>query len=247
MNFKYALIFVFLFSCKTIDKTSNVIFDQIYTNAGFTLVFDDVLLKNKTIDRNIDDRSLIIFQRNLKKNTQVKITNLINNKSIIGVVGTKANYPLFFNSVISKRIAAELEININEPYIQIVEINHNSTFIANKAKTFEEEKEVAEKAPVLEIGIKDLNTNNNKLSNETKSIEEFKYVIKIADFYYLKTAKLLKKRIISDLNINDVKINMLSKKQFRVYLGPYKNLNSIEKNFNKILKLEFENIEIIKL
>ena len=247
MNFKYALIFVFLFSCKTIDKTSNVIFDQIYTNAGFTLVFDDVLLKNKTIDRNIDDRSLIIFQRNLKKNTQVKITNLINNKSIIGVVGTKANYPLFFNSVISKRIAAELEININEPYIQIVEINHNSTFIANKAKTFEEEKEVAEKAPVLEIGIKDLNTNNNNLSNETKSIEEFKYVIKIADFYYLKTAKLLKKRIISDLNINDVKINMLSKKQFRVYLGPYKNLNSIEKNFNKILKLEFENIEIIKL
>ena len=247
MNFKYALIFVFLFSCKTIDKTSNVIFDQIYTNAGFTLVFDDVLLKNKTIDRNIDDRSLIIFQRNLKKNTQVKITNLINNKSIIGVVGTKANYPLFFNSVISKRIAAELEININEPYIQIVEINHNSTFIANKAKTFEEEKEVAEKAPVLEIGIKDLNTNNNNLSNETKSIEEFKYVIKIADFYYLKTAKLLKKRIISDLNINDVKINMLSKKQFRVYLGPYKNLNTIEKNFNKILKLEFENIEIIKL
>ena len=40
---------------------------------------------------------------------------------------------------------------------------------------------------------------------------------------------------------------MLSKKQFRVYLGPYKNLNTIEKNFNKILKLEFENIEIIKL
>ena len=247
MNFRYVLIFVFLFSCTTIDRTNKIIFDQTYSNAGFTLVFDEILFKNKTVDKKIDNRSLIIFQRNLKKNTQVKITNLINNKSIIGVVGTKAVYPLFFNSVISKRIATEIEINNNEPYIQIVEINRNSSFIANKAKTYDEEKEVAEKAPVLEIGIKDLNMNNNSLLNEAKSLEEFKYVIKIADFYYLETAKLLKKRIISELNIKDVKINELSKKQFRVYLGPYKNLNSIKKNYNKILKLEFENIEIIKL
>ena len=247
MNFRYVLIFVFLFSCTTIDKSNKIIFDQTYSNAGFTLVFDETLFKNKTVDKKIDNRSLIIFQRNLKKNTQVKITNLINNKSIIGVVGTKAVYPLFFNSVISKRIATEIEINNNEPYIQIVEINRNSSFIANKAKTFDEEKEVAEKAPVLEIGIKDLNMNNNSLLNEAKSLEEFKYVIKIADFYYLETAKLLKKRIINDLNIKDVKINELSKKQFRVYLGPYKNLDSIKKNFNKILDLEFENIEIIKL
>ena len=247
MNFRYVLIFVFLFSCTTIDRTNKIIFDQTYSNAGFTLVFDEILFKNKTVDKKIDNRSLIIFQRNLKKNTQVKITNLINNKSIIGVVGTKAVYPLFFNSVISKRIATEIEINNNEPYIQIVEINRNSSFIANKAKTYDEEKEVAEKAPVLEIGIKDLNMNNNSLLNEAKSLEEFKYVIKIADFYYLETAKLLKKRIINDLNIKDVKINELSKKQFRVYLGPYKNLDSIKKNFNKILDLEFENIEIIKL
>ena len=106
---------------------------------------------------------------------------------------------------------------------------------------------MAEKAPVLEIGIKDLNTNYKNLSNKDKNIKEFKYVIKIADFYYFKTAKLLKKRIISELNIKEVKINELSKTQFRVYLGPYNNLNNIRKNFNKILKLEFENIEILKL
>ena len=247
MNFRYILIFVFLFSCSNIDKTNKIIFDQTYSNAGFTLVFDNDLYKNKTIGKNIDDRSMIIFQRNLKKNSQVKITNLINNKSVIAVVGNKTHYPLFFNSVISKRIAEEIEININEPYVQIVEISGNSTFIANKAKTFDEEREVAEKAPVLEIGIKDLNTKYDSLSNEDKIIKEFKYVIKIADFYYLKTAKLLKKRIINELNIKEVKINELSKTQFRVYLGPYNNLNNIKKDFNKILKLEFENIEIVKL
>ena len=82
---------------------------------------------------------------------------------------------------------------------------------------------------------------------DSKTIKEFNYVIKIVDFYYFETAKLLKKRIISELNIKDVKINELSKTQFRVYLGPYKNLNNIKKDFNKILKLEFENIEVIRL
>lgn len=247
MNFKYIFIFIFLFSCKTIEKTDKINFDQTFSNAGFTLIYDEVLFKNKTINKIIDDRSLTIFQRNLKTNTQVKITNLINNKSVLAVVGKKANYPLFFNSVISKRIATEIEIDFNEPYVQIEEINKNSSFIANKAKTFDEEREVAEKAPVLEIGIKDLNIKTDILLNKDRSSEEFKYVIKIADFYYLETAKLLKKRIVNDLDIKDVKINELSKNQFRVYLGPYKNLNNLKKNFNKIMKLEFENIEIIKL
>ena len=247
MNFKYIFIFIFLFSCKTIEKPNKINFDQTFSNAGFALIYDDVLFKNKTINKIIDDRSLTIFQRNLKTNTQVKITNLINNKSVLAVVGKKADYPLFFNSVISKRIATEIEIDFDEPYVQIEEINKNSSFIANKAKTFDEEREVAEKAPVLEIGIKDLNIKTDILSNKNRSSGEFKYVIKIADFYYFETAKLLKKRIVNDLDIKEVKINELSKKQFRVYLGPYKNLNNIKKNFNKIMKLEFENIEIIKL
>ena len=247
MNFKYIFIFIFLFSCKTIEKPNKINFDQTFSNAGFALIYDDVLFKNKTINKIIDDRSLTIFQRNLKTNTQVKITNLINNKSVLAVVGKKADYPLFFNSVISKRIATEIEIDFDEPYVQIEEINKNSSFIANKAKTFDEEREVAEKAPVLEIGIKDLNIKTDILSNKDRSSGEFKYVIKIADFYYFETAKLLKKRIVNDLDIKEVKINELSKKQFRVYLGPYKNLNNIKKNFNKIMKLEFENIEIIKL
>ena len=76
---------------------------------------------------------------------------------------------------------------------------------------------------------------------------EFKYVIKIADFYYQETANLLKKRIKNELNLKNVKINELSKTEFRVYLGPYNNLISLKKVFNQILSLNFENIEIIKL
>ena len=114
------------------------------------MLFEPSLKKNKKISKNIDSRSLVIFQKYLKKDTMVKITNLLNNKSIIAKVGSKANYPEFYNSVISERIFNELEIDLVEPYVEIIALNNNSVFLANKAKMFDEEKKVANKAkPVI--------------------------------------------------------------------------------------------------
>ena len=74
-----------------------------------------------------------------------------------------------------------------------------------------------------------------------------KPVIKfLADFYFEKSAKQMKSRIIDETTINNVKINKISKTKFRVLLGPYNNLNSLKKSFNAINVLEFDNIEIIK-
>ena len=39
----------------------------------------------------------------------------------------------------------------------------------------------------------------------------------------------------------------LSKNNYRIYKGPFKNLESIKKDYKDIIKLNFENIEIIKL
>ena len=142
MNYRYILIFLFLFSCKYTPSTkinNEIIFEKSFSNTGFALVFEKDLKKNKIISKSIEDRSLVIFQRNLKKNTSVKVTNLINNKSLIAKVGVNSKYPNFYNSVISKRISDTLEIDVNEPYVEIKEINENSMFVANKAKTFDEE------------------------------------------------------------------------------------------------------------
>ena len=204
------------------------------------------LYSKKIISKTLDERSLVIFQKNLKRGVNVKITNNLNGKSTIATVGDKALYPSFYNSVVSKRIAKDLEINVDEPYIQILEINKNSTFLANKTKTYDEEKNVAEKAPVEEIGISDLSKNSDEIITITTK-STFKYVLKIADFYFFDSAKMLTNRIKSELNINSVKINEISDTKFRVYMGPYHNLNDLKDNFDKILKLEFENIEIIKL
>ena len=245
MNYKFVILFIFLFSCTTLEKEIDINFNQSYKNHGFALIFNEEDYNKKIINKYLNERSLIIFQKNLKPETKVKITNIINDKSVVATVGKKAVYPSFYNSVISKRIANELEIDLNEPYIKIQELNRNQSFIANKAKTFDEEREVAAKAPVDEIGIKDL---SKKIKEDKILIKtDFNYLIKIADFYYYKSAESLKNRIKNELNIKNVKINELSKTQFRVYLGPYKDLETLKKIFKKIEAIEFENIEIIKL
>ena len=250
MNYKkYLLIFILFASCSSIERIEPISKNQIlrdsFKSNGFTLLFNDSLKNDKIVSKKIDERSLTIFQNNLKKGTSVKITNLLNNKSLIAKVGDNVSYPLFFNSVISKRIFTELEIDISEPYIQIYEINENSIFVAKKAKTFDEEKEVANKAPVDGISIKDLNVNNDTNKNNKKK-KNFNYIIKIADFYFEDTAKMMKKRILNETNIKKVYINTISNNSFRVFLGPFKDLKSLENDFNSIKKLNFENIEFLK-
>ena len=248
MNYKYLILIFFLFSCTTnnVKKSKDIVFKDSYSNKGFTLIYDDSLKKKKIISKKIDERSLIIFQKNLTKGTTVKITNLINNKSILVKVGAKSNYPEFYNSVISKRIYKKLEIDKNEPYIEILEISKNSTFLAKKAKTFDEEKKVADKAPVEGVTINTIGISNDAKENKTSKSKNFKYIIKIADFYFLNTAKSLNNRIKDELKIKKVNIIELSKTQYRLYLGPYENIISLKKAFNVVSKLEFENIEIIK-
>ena len=152
MFYKKLLIlcfFILLNNCTTTTLTKNKnsnLLDNPFINKGFSLIYNDEFYDNKIISKKIDERSLVIFQKNLEKNTIVKITNILNNKSIIGTVGNNADYPLFNNAVLSTRIADEIDLNENEPYVEILEVLQDSVFIAKRAKTFEEEKNVATKA-----------------------------------------------------------------------------------------------------
>ena len=111
---------------------------------------------------------------------------------------------------------------------------------------YEEEKEVANKAPVEGISISDLSINKKKTKKNQKS-EKFSYIIKIADFYYKNTAELMQKRIKDELKLNNSRIIKISNTKFRVYFGPFDNLKSLKNAFDDINPLNFENIEIIKL
>jgi hypothetical protein len=249
MHYKYFFVIVVFFlltNCTSgnlsVNK-KNIILKKGFSNRGFALVFNQKDYDNGLISKKIDERSLIIFQKNLKKDISVKITNILNNKSLIAKIGKSSNYPTFNNSVISKRIAEELELNIEEPYIEITEISQNSMFIAKKAKTYDEEKNVAKKAPVKSININNLNIINASVKKKNK--KNFSYKIKIADFFFNDAAKLMVKRIISETVVRNPKIKKITKEKYRVYLGPFDNISTLQKSYDDISILEFDNIEII--
>jgi hypothetical protein len=241
MKFKYILIFFFIFSCTEntrIYKNEKIDFKKAFTSKGFTLVYDDSLYKKNIIKKKINDRSLDIIHSFLKQNTYVKIFNPNNSKFVIAKVKYKSEFPTIYNSVISKRIAKEIDLDINEPYIEIVEIKKNSTFIAKKAKMFEEEKHVANKAPVDDINI-------ISLSENIKVVKKNKYIIRIGDYYFEKSAIAVKDRLINETNISNIKIEKLSENKFRVSSGFFDSFNSMKNTYLKINDIGFELLDVI--
>ncbi len=251
MNFKFLLLIIAFFILSACnqeihkDKKMNIISEQKYKNTGFALVYNNTLKKEKKISKKIDDRSLFIFHKDLKKNSFVKIKNPSNQKTIIAkVISNNVKFPEFYNSVITNRIAEELSLNLDEPYIELVLISQNSTFIAKKAKTFEAEKKVAEKVPVDGIKIDNLGAEIEK--KEQTNLVKFSYSIKIADFYYKDSAESMIKRIKDETNLKSPIIEKLSNTKYRVLLGPFNDIKKIEESFDEMKSLDFENLEILK-
>ncbi len=228
------------------EEDKKNIIDIIYSNKSFALIYDKNLDIN--LNQKLDDNSLKILSSYLPNGTPVRITNIINGKKLITVVENKISLPLFYNSVITKRIVKDLSINPNEPYVKIETINSNNLYVANDVKTFDEEKVVANKVPVDEIVIQSISLQTEIKESEAENIiTNFNYIIKFADFYFEDSAIMLKNRLFEEFNIEDILIKKLSQNNFRVYKGPYKNLENLKKGFKNIEKLDFDSIEIIKL
>ena len=123
-------------------------------------------------------------------------------------------------------------------------ISQTSTFVAKKAKTFDEEKNVAEKAPVDKITVDNLDSSIESAKENKKPT--FLYSIKIADFYYENSAKNMIDRIINETNLKNPLIKKITNTKYRVLLGPFNDIKKLENSFNEIKSLDFENIEILK-
>ena len=212
-----------------------------YQNLGFALIYDEEIPKIK----RLDPRSLNIYHKFIKKKSVVKIINPTNGKYLLAEVkSNRIKFSNFYNSVLSLRIAEELNLNFSEPYVKIVLISKNSTFIAKKAKMFDEERTVAEKAPVDGIQINDLNQKKEK-KLKIKD-DSFSYSIKVADFYYKDTAQVMIDRIKNEIYINNLSIVRLSQTKYRVLIGPFNDIKSLKDSFERMNSLNFENLEILK-
>ena len=246
MNYKIItifLLFFFISGCvQSTDTSKRVILstENKFKNSGFALIFNQDLVKI----RKIESRSYDIYHKFLKKRSKVKITNPKNGKYLIAnVKSNKVKFSNFYNSVLSQRIAKELELNEDEPFVEILLLSKNSTYVAKKAKMFEAEKSVAEKAPVDGIKINDL--NKKKIEKKKVKKKSFSYSIKIADFYYKKSAKLMINRIKNESSIKNLNIIKLSQKKYRVSIGPFNDIKSLKNSFEKMSVFKFENLEVL--
>ena len=247
MKYKFYINLIFFFLLLSCNQSSynevnkiDIIGESGYKNSGFALIYDDKLENIK----KLEPRSLDIYHKFLKKNSIVKITNPRNDKYLIAnVKSKKVKFSNFYNSILSLRIAEELELDLTEPFIEIVLLSKGSTFVAKKAKMFEEEKKVAEKAPVDGIKINDLNQKKVKKVKIKK--KKFSYIIKVADFYYKESAYLMVKRIKRESLINNVSIVKLSETKYRVLIGPFNDIKSLQNSFEKMDIFNFENLEVL--
>ena len=86
-----------------------------------------------------------------------------------------------------------LDIDYENPYVIINEIKKYKKFIAKESSMFEEEKNVADKAPVNEVTIDDLNKTKSD-EKKNKRIKKNNFIIIISDFYYHESANKLKEK-----------------------------------------------------
>ena len=97
------------------------------------------ILKIKIISGKLNNSILQVSQKNLKTNALIKIINPKTNDSIVIRNYKKINYPDFYKILITKKF----QKNFNDPkfpIVEILEIKKNKSFVAKKAKIFNEEK-----------------------------------------------------------------------------------------------------------
>jgi len=107
---------------------------------------------------------------------------------------------------------------------------------------FDEEKNVANTAPVDEVKMDDLSLKDKPKKDIVSKKNNFYLVI--SDFYYLESAKSLKADLTKKININNFLIKKINTNKYRLTIGPFKNFNSLKEPYIKLTNLGFEDLNI---
>jgi hypothetical protein len=234
-------IFLLLTSCAELNVNKNIANKKYYSSAGFALTYTDKLFQEKVVNVKLNNNDVVVLHDFLKINTPVKIINPKNSKFIDTKIYKQAIFPNIFNVVISEKVSSILDLDENNPYIEIFEIKKNKTFIAKKSNIFDVEKNVAEKAPINEIAI------DNLTEIETESLIKLKkenFIIVISDFYYLESAENLKNDLEKKIKTKDISIKKINDNKYRLFVGPFENFNALKNTYISLNNLGFDTLNV---
>ena len=111
---------------------------EVYS-AKVAIIFNDQDFNKKIIKGKMNNDLMQISHQNLKTGSLIQITNPINKESIILKNLKRIKYPDFYKVLITKSVANKLNLDLDLPILEITEIK-NKSFVAKKAKIFQEEK-----------------------------------------------------------------------------------------------------------
>jgi len=214
------LFFILIASCQTFSSYEN---NNTYEKIGFA-----EFTKN-------DD----VIHRNIAPNSKVKITNLLNKKSLVLEVNKNSNFKKEREIIIPNKYMDLLELNYNLPIVKIETLRTNKTFKADTAKIFDEEKKITQNVEIKNVDIIDLSKNNSSKNNNLN-----KLIIYYGDFTFKNSALdmvILLKKEIKNLNPTVIQVN----KKFRVKVATIHDINEFDIFFNKIVNTKFDNYNIM--
>ena len=237
---------VLLYSCadyKT-QQAREGVEKNYYFSKGFALVYNEDLYYQKVVNKKFSDEKYGAMHNLLKVNTSVKIINPSNSKFLDIKISKKANYPKIFNIVLSRSVAFALELDMENPYVEVFETKKNKTFVAKESNTFEEEKNVSKKVPVDEVKMDDL--TKVEIKTKKKLDKKSNFILVVSDFYYEDSANNLIKELVKKTKNNNISVKKINDKKYRLLAGPFKNFNALKTTYISLNKLGFENLNIYR-
>ena len=88
----------------------------------------------------------------------------------------KIKYPDFYKVLITKKLSDKIGLNPEMPFVEIEKRIKNKSFIAKKAVTYSEEKNVLIKAPVTKVKINDISKSQSS-SDQPLNISKYSIII----------------------------------------------------------------------
>ena len=242
MKYNILIIFWIIASCSSnYTKISN---KTTYNSKGFAYIYNSLDNQKENINIKLDNTLPQIAHNKIKTNSLIKIINPKTKDSIVVKNFKKINYPDFYKIIITEQIAKKLNLDQKLPLVEIIEIKKNKSFVAKKAKMFNEEKKISSNAPVTSVQILNISKNKNKIKKQ--KIEDF-YIL-IGTFYSKETAKFLKERISKEIpayDIQKLKIIRESDNKINLISGSYNTINLMKNDYINLKNFGFEELDII--
>ena len=151
MKFNFLILLFYLTSCSQhYTKLEN---RSPYNSTGFAYIYNEDDYKNKKIKKKLDNQLLQISHKDLKIGTLIKLINPQTKESILLKNLKRIDYPDYYKILVTEPVAKTLNINYELPMIEVLEVKKNKSFIAKKAKMYQEEKKISSNAPVTSVKI----------------------------------------------------------------------------------------------